>query len=80
MPRGTLHRRLIAVGQRTKGQIKEMVELIPQALQGHGPVFEGLRRAADEDRVAYAWYWDKADPDDPTLPRDHETRFKRRLA
>jgi hypothetical protein len=115
------HRRLLAVGRRTKGQIREMVELVPLALQCRGPVFEGLRREADEDRdprgvgwrcyccrpdrsyspdgdrqpprpgrvflvfvnedrVAYARYWDKADPDDPTLPRDHENRFKRRLA
>jgi hypothetical protein len=33
----------------------------------------------NEDRVAYNWRWEKADPEDPSLPINHEKRFKRRL-
>ena len=33
----------------------------------------------NEERVAYNWRWEMADPDDPKLPQDHETRFKTRL-
>ncbi|MCL2648952.1 MAG: hypothetical protein FWD61_18460 [Phycisphaerales bacterium] len=33
----------------------------------------------NQDRVAYNWRWDKADPDAPALPRNHQTRFKRGL-
>jgi len=33
----------------------------------------------NDQRVAYNWRWEKADPDDPRLPVDHEKRFKRRL-
>lgn len=33
----------------------------------------------NEDRVAYNWRWEKADADQPGLPRDYEKRFKRRL-
>jgi hypothetical protein len=96
-----------------------MAEVVPQVLQQHGPVGEGLRRDEDEDargvgwrcscglpdrsstpdgercpprrervflvfvnadRVAYNWRWEPADPDDRTLPRDLEDRFRRRLA
>jgi len=33
----------------------------------------------NDQGVAYNWRWEKCDPDDPRLPMDHETRFKRRL-
>jgi hypothetical protein len=33
----------------------------------------------NDEKVAYNWRWEKADPDDPRLPVDHETRFKQRL-
>jgi hypothetical protein len=33
----------------------------------------------NDERVAYNWRWDKADPKDLNLPLNHETRFKRRL-
>ena len=33
----------------------------------------------NDERVAYTWRWEKADPNDSKLPMDHETRFKRRL-
>jgi len=33
----------------------------------------------NDERVAYNWRWEKADPDHPDLPIDDETRFKRRL-
>ena len=33
----------------------------------------------NDERVAYNWRWEKADPDDPKLPQGHETRFKKRL-
>lgn len=33
----------------------------------------------NEDAVAYNWRWEKADPDDPQLPQNHEARFKTRL-
>jgi len=33
----------------------------------------------NDDRVAYNWRWEKADPDDPRLPENHEERFKRRV-
>ena len=33
----------------------------------------------NDEYVAYNWRWEKSDPDDPTLPVDHATRFKRRL-
>ncbi len=33
----------------------------------------------NDDRVAYNWRWEKADPDDPSLPLDHAERFKARL-
>jgi hypothetical protein len=113
--------RLLAIGKRSRGQILETAELVPQALQCRGPVFEGLYTEADEDkdkrgvgwrcycslpdrsytrdgdrcpprrgqvylvfvnedRVAYNWRWEPADPDNPDLPRDHEKRFNRRLA
>jgi len=29
--------------------------------------------------VAYNWRWEQADPDNPVLPIDHETRFTSRL-
>jgi hypothetical protein len=33
----------------------------------------------NEDRVAYSWRWEKADPDNPDLPIGYQERFKRRL-
>jgi hypothetical protein len=33
----------------------------------------------NDEGVAYNWRWEKADPDQPSLPMDHENRFKRRL-
>ncbi len=33
----------------------------------------------NDERVAYNWRWERADPDDPNLPENHDTRFKRRL-
>ena len=115
------HERLLAVSRRSKGQLLEAAELVPQTLQCRGPVFEGLRQEPDEDpaprgvgwrcycsvpdrsysaegdrrrprsgqvflvfvnadRVVYNWYWEKADPDNPGLPIDHQGRFHRRLA
>ena len=33
----------------------------------------------NEDRVAYNWRWESADPDDLDLPENHNARFKTRL-
>lgn len=33
----------------------------------------------NDERVAYNWRWEQADPNDPTLPKDHNTRFRQRL-
>lgn len=33
----------------------------------------------NDDRVAYNWRWEKADPDNLRLPVGYETRFKQRL-
>ena len=33
----------------------------------------------NDERVAYNWRWEKADPDDPNLPVRHAERFRRRL-
>jgi hypothetical protein len=33
----------------------------------------------NDEKVAYNWRWEKADPDQPGLPMDHEDRFKQRL-
>ena len=33
----------------------------------------------NDERIAYNWRWEKADPDNPSLPIGHETRFKQRL-
>lgn len=33
----------------------------------------------NEEGVAYNWSWAKADPDNPRLPVDHETRFRENL-
>lgn len=33
----------------------------------------------NEEGVAYNWRWEKADPDNPALPTDYQTRFKKRL-
>ncbi|MGH7138246.1 MAG: hypothetical protein ACREHD_21040 [Pirellulales bacterium] len=33
----------------------------------------------NDEGVVYNWRWEKADPDDPLIPLDHQTRFKRRL-
>jgi len=33
----------------------------------------------NDERVAYNWRWEKADPNNLNLPIGHETRFKQRL-
>lgn len=33
----------------------------------------------NDEKVAYNWRWEKADPDHPNLPMDHEARFRQRL-
>jgi hypothetical protein len=33
----------------------------------------------NDERVAYNWRWEKADPNDQKLPENHETRFKTRV-
>jgi hypothetical protein len=33
----------------------------------------------NEERIAYNWRWEQADRDEPTLPHNHDRRFKRRL-
>lgn len=32
----------------------------------------------NDEGIVYNWRWEKADPDDPLLPLDHQTRFKKR--
>jgi hypothetical protein len=33
----------------------------------------------NDERVAYNWRWEKADPQTPTLPTDYQTRFRKQL-
>jgi hypothetical protein len=33
----------------------------------------------NDEKIAYNWRWEKADPEHPTLPIGHDTRFKKRL-
>ncbi len=33
----------------------------------------------NDDGVAYNWRWDRADPDEPSLPVGYQTRFRKRL-
>jgi hypothetical protein len=33
----------------------------------------------NDEGIAYNWRWEKSDPQEPGLPRDHATRFKKRL-
>ncbi len=33
----------------------------------------------NDERVAYNWRWEKADEDDPQLPRNYQTRFRKRV-
>ena len=33
----------------------------------------------NDEMVAYNWRWENADADDPRLPMNHATRFRRRL-
>jgi hypothetical protein len=33
----------------------------------------------NSERIAYNWRWEKCDPDDPRLPKEHAERFKRRI-
>jgi hypothetical protein len=33
----------------------------------------------NDEHVAYNWRWEMCDPDDPNLPINHRTRFKKRL-
>jgi len=49
------HARLLAVGRRSKGQILEAAEVVPQVLQCRGSVFEGFRSDEDEDKRGVGW-------------------------
>lgn len=49
------YERLQSVAKRSRGQIKEAAELVPQTLQCRGPVFEGLSTDADEDSRGVGW-------------------------
>ena len=33
----------------------------------------------NDEKVAYNWYWTACDDDNHDLPKDHDTRFKKRL-
>lgn len=33
----------------------------------------------NDEHVAYNWRWERADPDHPRLPENHQQRFKRKL-
>jgi len=46
-----------------------------------GPSYQGKVYLifVNDERVAYNWRWEKCDPEDPRLPIDHATRFKRRI-
>jgi hypothetical protein len=33
----------------------------------------------NDEGVAYNWRWEKAAPDDPDLPQNHQDRFRERL-
>ena len=33
----------------------------------------------NDEKVAYNWRWELADPEDPRLPTDHKTRFRSSL-
>ena len=33
----------------------------------------------NDEHVAYNWRWERADPDNPRLPENHQQRFKRKL-
>jgi len=33
----------------------------------------------NDEGIAYNWRWEKADEDEPDLPRRFKTRFKKRL-
>jgi hypothetical protein len=83
--------RMQAVGRRSLGHAKECGYIVPTILQGPTAVFEGLRREEDEDVRGVGWRcycgvpnhsnwrWEKADSEQPILPVDHQTRFKKRL-
>ena len=47
--------RLLVIGKRSQGQTLEAAYLVPQTLQCHGPVFEGLCSEEDEDRRGVGW-------------------------
>jgi hypothetical protein len=47
--------RLQAIAKRSKGQVLEAAEIVPQALQCRGPVFEGLCTDKDEDTRGVGW-------------------------
>jgi hypothetical protein len=42
----------------------------------HGQVYLVF---VNDERVAYNWRWEKADPENPKVPIGYETRFKQRL-
>ncbi|GMU24541.1 MAG: hypothetical protein AMXMBFR13_46150 [Phycisphaerae bacterium] len=33
----------------------------------------------NDEQIAYNWRWERSDPEEPTLPVDHQSRFKKRL-
>lgn len=71
------HERLLAVGKRSKGQVLEAAELVPQVLQCGGPVFEGFRTEEDEDKRGVGWRCYCGIPD-RSYSSDGERRAPRR--
>ncbi len=49
-----------------------MITITPQ-------VYQIAEVFVNDERVAYNWRWEKADPDNPRFPIHHQERFKRRL-
>jgi hypothetical protein len=49
--------RLLNVASRSRGQLLEVRDLVPQALQCRGPIFEGLCKDADEDQRGRGVGW-----------------------
>jgi hypothetical protein len=45
------HERLLAIGRRSRGQILEAAEVVPQILQCRGPVFEGFRISEETGEI-----------------------------
>jgi hypothetical protein len=49
------YERLMAIGKRSKGQVMEVAEVVPQALQYPAAVFDGLTTDTDEDQRGVGW-------------------------